>query len=329
MLLVGDIGGTNSRIAVVPVAKGKPLLESKVKSAQHGSLQSAIRAVLGGERFRFRAAAFGVAGPVEHNRCTATNLPWVVDGRAVAKAFAIPKVKLVNDLVALGYGALNAPKSKLVALNGNRLPKAKGRNVAILAAGTGLGEAALIWDEATQTHVPLGTEGGHADYASRDSLEAELRAFLAARHGRVSYERVLAGPGIKALYEFFRDVKKMLPGELPNPDADFSAEVTRLALGDHCPVARAAIDLFIRTYGAEAGNVALRYLATGGVYIAGNIAVVLSGHLKKSSAFRDAFVSKGRFSPLLETLPLTLVSDADIGIAGAAYLARTLLKGRS
>jgi glucokinase len=327
MLLVGDIGGTNTRIAVVPVGKGRPLIEAKVKSAAHPSLRHAIETVLEGQRFKFNAAAFGIAGPVVNNRCTATNLPWIVDGKVLGKAFNVPKVKLVNDLVALAYGALVAPRKLLVPLNGPRLPRTKGLNLAILAAGTGLGEAALIWDDVTERFVPLGTEAGHSDFAPREPLEEELRAFLAARHGRVSTERVLAGPGLKSLYEFFRDVKKLTPGELPNPAADFSAEVTRLGLANACPVARAAVDLFVRVYGAETGNVALRYLATGGVFVAGNIANILATRIK-STAFREAFTTKGRFSPLLESLPLALVTDSNIGLQGAAHVARSLLKGR-
>jgi glucokinase len=330
MLLVGDIGGTNTRLAVVPVGAGKPLLEARVRSADHASLKHAIDAVLQGQRFRFRAAAFGIAGPIVDNRCTATNLPWKVDGNVLARQLKVPKVKLVNDLVALAYGALAAPKQQLVSLNGETLPRTKGGNLAILAAGTGLGEAALVWDSDTQRHVPLGTEGGHSDFAPREPLEDELRSFLAARHGRVSTERILAGPGLKTLYEFFRDVKKVEVGEAPDPgiDVDFSAEVTRLGLGDASPCARAAVDLFVKLYGAEAGNVALRYMATGGVFVAGNIANVLSDRLR-SAAFRDAFTHKGRFSVFLEGLPLALVTDSNIGLQGAAHVARTLLKGRS
>jgi glucokinase len=327
MLLVGDIGGTNTRVAVLPPGKGKPVLETRVPSQGQPSLEAAIRSALGPNRFRFSAACFGIAGPVVDNRCTATNLPWTVDGKALGRAFKIPKVKLVNDLVALAYGALQATPSQLEPLNGKTRPKKTGANLAILAAGTGLGEAALVWDEQGGRHVPLGTEGSHGDYAPRDDLEEELREFLSARHGRVSTERVVSGPGLKALYEFFRDVKKLPPGELPRAGEDFSAEVTRLALADLCPVARAAVDLFIRAYGAEAGNVALRYFASGGIYIAGNISQVLASRLK-SAAFRDAFTSKGRFSVLLEKLPVALVQDSNIGIRGAATLARALLNGR-
>jgi glucokinase len=328
MLLVGDIGGTNTRIAVLPEGPGRPVLETKVPSREHPTFNSALSAALEGRTFRFRAACFGIAGPVVNNRCTATNLPWRVDGAALGRAFRIPRVRLVNDLVALAYGAVNAPRRALRALNGAALPRKTGANLAILAAGTGLGEAALVWDDTTGRHVPLGTEGSHGDYAPRDALETELRDFLIARHGRVSTERVVSGPGLAALYEFFRDVKKLPRGEPPLAGADLSAEVTRLALSGSSPAARAAVDLFVRAYGAEAGNVALRYFTAGGLYVAGNIAVVLAERLQ-SAAFRDAFVSKGRFSTVLEAMPVALVMDSNVGIHGAAVLARALSKERS
>jgi glucokinase len=321
MLLIGDIGGTNTRVAVLTPDGAKTVHERRVPSREHTTFTAALKAALVGTKFRYTSACFGIAGPVSNNRCVATNLPWIIDGRALGRAFKVPRVRLVNDLVALAYGALHAKKNQLVPLNGSRLPKTKGFNLTIIAAGTGLGEAALIWDEVHQQHVPLGTEGSHGDYASRDDLEHELRHFLSLRHGRVSTERVVAGPGLKALYEFFRDAKKLPEGDLPRPQADFSAEVTRLGLADSNPCARAAVDLFVRAYGAEAGNMALRYWAMGGVYVAGNIAHVLIEKMR-SSAFRDAFVTKGRFSPTLETLPVALVADSNIGLQGAAVLAR-------
>ncbi len=221
MLLIGDIGGTNTRVAVLPLRKGKPLLEKKVKSAEHATFRDALNAALGTQHFKLTAACFGIAGPVVNNRCTATNLPWKVDGDALGRALKVPRVKLVNDLVALAFGATQMTKRNLVPLNGTQLPKPNAANLAIVAAGTGLGEAALVWDSIGERYVAMGTEGGHSDYAPRNALEDEVRAFLAARHGRVSTERVLSGPGLKALYEFFRDVKKLTPGVLPNPAADF------------------------------------------------------------------------------------------------------------
>ncbi len=325
MLLIGDIGGTNTRVAVLPPKGGAPVHEARVPSQDFPSFQLALKAALAGTKFKFRSACFGIAGPVMGNRCVATNLPWVIDGRALAKTLKVPKVRLVNDLVALAHGALATPKKELVPLNGPLLPQPRGQNVCIIAAGTGLGEAALIWDDSSERHVSLGTEGSHGDYAPREPIEEELRQFLAARHGRVSTERVVSGPGLKALYEFFRDVKKLPEHEAPTTgaDVDFSAEVTRLALADTNPCARAAVDLFVRAYGAEAGNMVLRYMATGGVYVAGNISHVLAARLK-SPMFRDAFVTKGRFSPMLEALPVALVDSPGVGLRGAAVLAQQL-----
>ncbi|MBL8952300.1 MAG: glucokinase [Myxococcaceae bacterium] len=322
MLLVGDIGGTNTRIAVLPPKGGAAVHEARVPSQTFPTFGHALKAALAGTKFKLTGACFGIAGPVIGNRCVATNLPWVIDGNALAKALKVKKVRLVNDLVAIAVGAVNTPKKQLVPLNGDLMPQPKGQNVAIIAAGTGLGEAALIWDGETGRHVALGTEGSHGDYAPREPIEEELREFLSARHGRVSTERVVSGPGLKALYEFFRDVKKLPENEAPNTgaDVDFSAEVTRLALSDANPCARAAVDLFTRAYGAEAGNMVLRYLATGGIYVAGNIANVLEARLK-SPMFRDAFVTKGRFSPLLEKTAVALVDAAGVGLKGAAAIA--------
>ncbi|MBK7857182.1 MAG: glucokinase [Archangiaceae bacterium] len=321
MLLIGDIGGTNTRVAVLAPTGSKPVLETRVPSRDFPTFGAALKAALAGTKFKFTSACFGIAGPVTRNRCVATNLPWVIDGNLLGKAMKIRHVRLVNDLVALAYGALTARKSQLISLNGPRLPVTKGANLAILAAGTGLGEAALIWDEQHQQHVPLGTEGSHSDFAPRDETEEQLRAFLARRYGRVSTERVVAGPGLKDLYEFFRDDRQLPEGERPRDGHDFSAEVTRLGLADANGCARAAVDQFVRSYGAEAGNVALRYWASGGVFVAGNIGLVLKDKLG-SSMFRDALVSKGRFSPVLESLPVALVTDPNIGLQGAAVLAR-------
>jgi glucokinase len=339
MLLVGDIGGTNTRLALLPEAKAagkatKAVRSEVLESAAHPSLESALRKFLGKKPPRIKAACFGIAGPVVDQKCTATNLPWVVDAKKVAAALSIGRILLVNDLVALARGAVLAPRSRLRSLGTLGIPKKKGANLAILAAGTGLGEAALVWDG--ERFVPLATEGGHGDFAPRNDLEAELLRFLRARFGRVSYERILSGPGIRNLYEFFRDEKGM--GETEENAArlaaadDFSAEVSKLAteLGPapackpQSATAAAAIDLFGSLYGAEAGNMVLRYFAFGGVYVAGGIASFLQAKLAEGE-FLQSFTTKGRFTPLLEKTPVAIVTDSTIGLRGAAAMARELL----
>ena len=319
MILAGDIGGTNARLALFDDGKKKPIAQHTFHSAEYPSLEAVLAAfVTKAQAKRIRAASFGVAGPVINQRCVGTNLPWVIDARAVAKKTGIRRVTLLNDLVALSYGTLTLPPSKLRILQGRSLPKKTGGNLAVIAAGTGLGEAALVWNG--DAHVPLATEGGHTDFAARTPLEWELHAFLAARFGHVSYERIVAGPGFSALYDFFCEVK----GVQESPEniariaaaADRNAIVNELGVKKTSEPATRAIDLFARIYGAEAGNLALKTLATGGVFVAGAIAGRLIDVLA-SGAFMDAFLDKGRFRKLLETIPVAVALDTDIGLAGS------------
>jgi glucokinase len=320
VILAGDIGGTNSRLALFSPDGKRIVRTEKLESRAHASLESVVRAFIGKRPPKISAACFGVAGPVINQRCTATNLPWQIDARLIARRLKIKRVTLINDLVALGLGALIAPRTKLQLLRGESLPKKKGANLAIIAAGTGLGEAALLWDGLR--FVPCATEGGHVDFAPRNELEYELLVFLQKRFGRVSYERVLSGPGIGNLYDFFREAKKMKE----KPEAaerlaaapDRNSEITKLAIEGVSDAAVRAIELFVSLYGAEAGNLCLKTLATGGIYVAGGISISLVDQLL-SGAFVRSFDHKGRLSPLLHQIPIVLVKDSDIGLAGSAY----------
>lgn len=324
MILVGDIGGTNARFALVEADRAEPVRQGTVSSRAHPSLEAAARAFLGDAPPPIHTATLGVAGPVVDNRCTATNLPWVVDGDALGRALGIERVTLLNDLVALAYGALRAPREKLRILQGGA-PSRDGATVAVLAAGTGLGEAALVWSG--ERHVPLPTEGGHTDFAPRDDLEIELLRFLRARHhGRVSYERILSGRGIGALYEFFRDVKGL--GDFP-PLAeaiasapDPNVEIVRRGVAGDSDACARAVELFASLYGAEAGNLALKTFATGGVFVAGGIAAKLLPVIER--VFLPSFRDKGRFSSTMEKIPVAVVVDSSIGLAGSAYHALNL-----
>jgi glucokinase len=223
--------------------------------------------------------------------------------------------------VALALGALTVGPKRLKVLQGGRAPKRSGATLAVLAAGTGLGEAALFWNDGA--FVPCGTEGGHSDFAPRTDLEMDLLRFLRARFsGHVSYERILSGNGIGNLYDFFREAKHVHEdhevAERVLAATDRNAEITSLVLARRSPAAARALDLFASIYGAEAGNLALKTLATGGVYVAGGISAHLVP-LLESGAFTRAFVDKGRFQPLLEKVPVAVVLDTDIGLAGSAY----------
>ncbi len=255
-------------------------------------------------------------------RCVATNLPWVVDGRVLARKLRIKRVTLLNDLVALALGALTVPKSKMRVLGPAGAPRKRGGNVAVIAAGTGLGEAMLVWDGAR--FVPSPTEGGHTDFAPNGEVEDELLAFLRARFGHVSWERVLSGNGLGNIYDFYasagtvRESPENVGALMAAPDRN--AAIAALAEGRKSEVAARAVELFARLYGSEAGNLALKTLATGGVFVCGNIAARMAPSLE-ASGFLDAFAAKGRFQAFMRKIPVAVVLDSDIGLAGAARVA--------
>lgn len=322
MLLVGDIGGTHARLSLL-TPRGRTVRHAVFESRKYQSLVAVAREFLGPKAPpRIRGAAFGIAGPIVHGRCRATNLPWVIDARVLSRRLGIRRVTLINDLVALSLGALGAPRRKLHPLGGAGAPKRTGANLAVIAAGTGLGEAFLVWDG--HRLVPSASEGGHADYAPRSDLEVELHGFLRARFGRVSWERVLSGDGLGNLYDFFGQVK----GVAETPEnvrslqnaTDRNATIAELGVAGKSEAASRAVDLFASTYGAEAGNLALKSLAAGGVFVCGNIAAHMLSVLDRGG-FRQAFVDKGRFAPFLERIPVAVVLDPDIGLAGAARVA--------
>ncbi len=319
MFLVGDIGGTNARLSLLGPT-GKTLRHEVFESRKYTSLEAVAQVFLGKPTPRVTAAAFGVAGPVVNGRVAATNFPWVIDARTFSRKLKIRRVTLLNDLVALALGTLDVKKAKLRALGDSGLPKKTG-NLAVLAAGTGLGEALLIWDAERGVHLPSATEGGHTDFAPIDDLGVELFHFLRTRHGRVSYERVLSGNGIGMLYDFFRQAKGV-PETAENAQTianagDRNAAISQLGLEGMSEAAVRSLDLFATVYGAEAGNLALKSLAVSGVYVCGNIAGRLLPILERGS-FRQAFADKGRFSALLAKVPVAVVLDTDVGLAGAA-----------
>ena len=275
MILAGDIGGTNARLALFSRDGLRTIDRATFESRKYPGLEPIVREFLASRRANLRAACFGVAGPVVSGRCVATNLPWVIDGKRLARAVGLPSVQLHNDLVALAFGALRAPASRIMPLSGRARPRRSGANIAVIAAGTGLGEAALVWDG--DKHVPCATEGGHVDFAARNALEWELRAYAEKRLGsHVSYERVVSGPGIGLLYDFFHHARGVAENRRAEDAirraADRNAEITHLAMSRESVPATRALELFASLYGAEAGNLALKTMATGGVYVAGNIA---------------------------------------------------------
>lgn len=321
MVLAGDIGGTNTRLAIIASDAGgmRILLEKTFPSRERTSLEAALAEFLALYQGKPSEAAFGIAGPVRNGRCEATNLPWVVDAKVVAKQLGLERVGLINDLVANAHGIATLGKKDLVTLN-KGVRNAEG-NMALISAGTGLGEAALYWDG--QTHRPFASEGGHADFAPRNRLEMELLDYAMSRYRRVSYERLLSGPGLAHIYQFLRDTGK---GEEPPwlaeemRQGDPAPLISKLALENKCPLCSQALELFVSLYGAEAGNLALAVMATGGVYLGGGIAPKIISKLKEP-AFMNAFTAKGRLRPLLQGIPVKVIMNPKTALLGAARYA--------
>lgn len=321
VILAGDIGGTKAQLAVFAPgdAPRAPSLAERVPTNGSPSLDALLRGFLERTGVRPTRVVLGIAGPVADNRCITTNLPWQVDGETLSRELGAP-VRLINDLEATGWGLSTLGESDLLTLQAG--VRAAG-NRALIAAGTGLGEAILHWDG--ESWLPMASEGGHTDFGPRDALEDELLRWLRARHGRVSYERVLSGPGLADLYRFFRDTGR---GDEPREVAhafddapDPAVVVTSTALDGSCERARLALERFVAIYGAEAGNLALKALALGGVFVGGGIAPRLLSVLSRGG-FTRAFFDKGRLSPVLTRIPVAVVLDSRTAVWGAAAYAR-------
>ena len=325
MILAGDVGGTKTVLALFAERDGTLALqrEEVLTSHEFPTLESAIeRFLTGGPAGTIHAACLGVAGPVVDGRWEAVNLPWKLDEATLATTVGAKRAKLLNDLEATGHGMLGLPPSSLVSL---QTGVARRGNMALLAAGTGLGEALIVWDGAR--HLAVGSEGGHVDFAARTDLEVELLQFLRREFGRVSYERVLSGPGILNVYRFLRARSRV-----PEPDwlrarmagGDPSAVISESALAERDACCVEALDLFVSIYGAEAGNLALKCVAVGGVYVGGGIAPKMLPALQKGG-FLKAFIDKGRFDKLMKTLEVNVALNPRAPLIGAAHYALRLV----
>jgi glucokinase len=321
MILAGDIGGTNTRLAVFEASAGElEIVEQRsFPSRDHEGLDEIVREFCSTHKIVVKQACFGVAGPVRDGRCVATNLPWVVDASELARTLGLQPVYLLNDLEANGYGVAVLEPADFAVLNQGDT-EAVG-NGAIIAAGTGLGEAGYYWD-GTQ-HRPFACEGGHADFAPRNELEMGLLRFLLTRFEHVSYERVLSGPGLLHIYEFLRDSGH---GEEPDWFAaemrqqDPSAVISKAALDGRSELCGLALDLFVSLYGAEAGNLALKVMATGGLFVGGGIAPKIISKLTDGK-FMQAFSAKGRMRPYVEAIPVRVILNDKTALLGAAHYA--------
>ena len=321
MILAGDIGGTNTRLAFFRNDNGRfvPVYEHIFPSRQFRGLDEILVKFVSDARLTPDATALGIAGPVRQGRVEASNLPWIVDASQLARELKLDSVVLLNDLEAQAWGIRCLGESDTIALN-----KVKGVPIGdrtVVAAGTGLGEAGLFWDG--QQHRIFASEGGHADFAPRNELEIELLRYLAKRFGHVSYERIVSGPGLVNVYMFLRDTRR---GEEPPwlreemLAGDPAAAVSRAALAGKSSLAEQALDMMISVYGAEAGNMALKVLALGGVFLAGGIAPKILPKLA-GPLFMQAFLSKGRLQHLLESIPVFVITNEKTGLLGAACYA--------
>jgi glucokinase len=322
MILAGDIGGTHARLAFFDVVDGRFNLVSAsiFPSREYAGLDEIVAKFVSTANVRPDTACFGIAGPVRNGRVEASNLPWVIEASRLADELKIHKALLINDLEANAWGIPALDAKDVVALN-----RVKGQpigNQAVISAGTGLGEAGMYWD-GVRHHV-FASEGGHTDFAPRNQLEVDLFNYLHTRFGHVSYERIVSGPGLVNVFNFLRDTGHGMPPQWLTDQmatSDPAAAISRAAADGKCALSEQAVDLFISIYGAEAGNLALKIMSTGGVYLGGGIAPKMLAKLS-GPLFMQAFIGKGRMQALLESIPVRVITNDRIALLGAARCAQ-------
>jgi glucokinase len=345
MLLAGDIGGTKTLIALLELLRSgadqtvtlKTIRQQKYVSKDYPSLDRVVADFLAGgtgPQPVVQAACFGVAGAIHDGRCRATNLPWSMDERDLARVVGCDRgrVKLLNDVEASAYGMLFLSPGDLVDLNPAALDMGQG-NIAVVAAGTGLGESILYWDG--KRHHPVASEGGHCSFAPQSEREVELWRHLRAKfNGHVSYERILSGQGFSDLFDFLAQsggytVTPALDQALAPLAGDTgkrNALITEFGLKKDDPLCREALGLFLSIYGAEAGNMALKCVARGGVYLAGGIAPKMRDAFALGT-FLEGFMAKGRFATMLSGTRVRLALNQEAGLIGSGYYALNHLAG--
>jgi glucokinase len=316
--LAGDIGGTKTALAIIDSELGPRnfLEQATYPSAEYPSLDALVVEFLKGKKWQLARASIDVAGPVVNGRCQATNLPWVIEEVSLSKELGIP-VRLVNDLDAVAHAIPLLEEGDLEMLNQGA--STKHGALAVIAPGTGLGEGFLVWDGASYRSHP--SEGGHTDFAPSGPLQLKLLIYLMDRFGHVSYERVCSGIGLPNLYAFIKDSGICTePAWLREQIAaapDPAPVISQAALDDKADIAVATLDLFVSILGSEAGNLALKVLATGGVYLGGGIPPRIIPFLKKAEFFHS-FQNKGRFSSLLANVPIYIILNPEAALIGAA-----------
>jgi len=335
LILAGDVGGTKVALTLFEFQGGSlhHAAEQRYAAKDYSGLEAIVKEFLDGhaQEGMISAACFGVPGPVRHGVLRLTNLPWTLDSRKLSLDLGIDHVFLINDLEANGYGIPELKADQIFTLSAGDASAAGNR--ALISAGTGLGEAFLVWNG--KRHIPMASEGGHCDFAPRTDDDIDLFRHLKTKlGGRVSYERVIAGVGIKSVYDFLRDERKMdepawlkerMEAEDPN------AVIGELGESGKSEICAKTLDMVVGAYGAEAGNLALKVLATGGVYVGGGIAPKILKKLQ-DGAFMKAFTDKGRLSDLLVQTPVRVILESRAALMGAAAYAEaraTELSGHS
>ena len=322
LILAGDIGGTKTHLALFSVREGK--LQSELKktfpSKQYPGLEAVVEEFLASPHDSIGGACFGVAGPVVNGTIKTPNLPWIVEVAKIGAILKLHSVALLNDLEAAAYGIVTLAAHEFLCLNQGVARRPANR--ALIAAGTGLGEA-TIYDDGHEYH-PLASEGGHADFAPRNETEIDLLRYLIKAYGHVSYERVVSGPGLWNIYNFLKDSGRVTePGWLKEKLAaadDPSVAISQLGLSGESEICANALDIFASVYGAEAGNSALRAKAIGGVYIGGGIAPKIQNKLRDGT-FMRAFIDKGRYQEFCSDISVQVILNDETALQGAAYYA--------
>lgn len=322
MILAGDVGGTNTRLALFDEDGGglKQRDITVFPSGSYGGLPEIVTSYLEGKSVEVSRAAFGIAGPVKRGRSEIPNLSWTVDAAELKDEARLGSVELINDLEANAYGIeILEPRDFHILCEGE--PYEQG-NAALISAGTGLGEAGI--HRVGDRFVPFATEGGHADFAPRDKLETELLLYLLDHHERVSFERVVSGPGLYAIYRFLRDTGRAketpaIAGSLVEA-ADPPAVISNAALEKQCPLCAQALHIFVSLLGSEAGNFALKVLATAGIYLGGGIVPKILPKLQEP-VFLESLTAKGRMKKLLADMPVRVILNDKTALFGAARFA--------
>jgi glucokinase len=321
LILAADVGGTKTLLGLYTWSKETPrkIREASFPSQESPSLEAIVAQFLAEGRERVHRAAVGVAGPVVGGRSHVVNLRWPVDERKLSRALRIDHVRVLNDLEATAWGIPVLPSRKLLNLTPRLRPRPG--NAALIAAGTGLGMATLFWDG--ERYHPSASEGGHQDFAPRDEIEIELLRFMRERYDRVSVERIVAGPGFSAIYDFLVATGRGAESSEMSrrlASGDRNATVSEAGVRGDDPVAERAVDLFVSLYGAAAGDLALVSRAVGGVYVGGGIAPKILPELR-SGEFLHSFRSKGRLSTLVEQIPVKVILEPRTALLGAAACA--------